>query len=184
MLKHTLPDPGSKITMQSIQDGMASTRWPGRLDLLTKEQHPWLKTVYGIDEMFVDGAHNPPAAKALREFVDQQLKIRHLHKVHWILASTQGKDIMELLNILLRPEDSVYTTVFTQPENMPWIHSMEPSEIKGIAAAAVTGNCTTHVSLNDALHAVGQADHSDELIVLCGSLYLVADLYRLHRQVS
>ncbi|KAH8550609.1 Mur ligase [Umbelopsis sp. PMI_123] len=180
ILKNTLPDLDLRITVKHIQDGMASTRWPGRLDLLTKIQNPWLKEMYGIDEMFVDGAHNPPAAQVLREFVDQQLQHRRINKVHWILASTQGKDVKELLNILLRSQDSVSATTFTQPESMPWVHPMEPSDITEIAATITTGLCTVQSSLQLALETVGK---SEELIVLCGSLYLVADLYRLHRHV-
>lgn len=185
VLKAANPDIGSRITMQNVQDGMASTRWPGRLDLLTAQRYPWLKAAYDIDEMFVDGAHNPPAAKALRAFVDQQLKIRHLSHVLWILASTQGKDMKELLNILLRPQDSVSATTFTQPENMPWIYPMEPADIINIARESVANiKCLTHETLDHALRAVGTAGHSEKLIVLCGSLYLVADLYRINRQMS
>ncbi|CAO3663042.1 unnamed protein product [Umbelopsis ramanniana] len=180
ILKKTQQNMDSIITAEHIQKGMADTRWPGRLDLLTKEQCPWLAELYSIDEMFVDGAHNPPAAQVLREFVDQQCRKRKTDKVQWIIASTQGKDVKELLSILLRPQDSVCATTFTQPENMPWITHMDPSEIRDIAATVASGPCTAQPSLAQALRTAGQ---SEGLIVLCGSLYLVADLYRLHRQI-
>ncbi|KAI9283099.1 Mur ligase [Umbelopsis sp. AD052] len=180
ILKNAQNDLDIKITVEHIQQGMADTRWPGRLDLLTKEQCPWLTNLYSIDEMFVDGAHNPPAAKVLREFVDQQCQTRNNDKVQWIIASTEGKDVKELLSILLRPQDSVCATTFTQPENMPWISHMDPSEIRDIAATVASGPCTVEPSLAQALRNAGQ---SKGLIVLCGSLYLVADLYRLHRHI-
>lgn len=179
MLKTKNKELREKISRQHIQEGMAETRWRGRLDLLTKDEYPWLGSDYGVKEMFVDGAHNPPAALVLRQFVDQQLKSRGLDKVHWIIASTEGKDLKELLNILLWPQDSVCATTFTQPENMPWIYPMRQSSIIE-AAKTFTENCTIEHSLDEALHTAGRLDPSKQLIVLCGSLYLVADLYRLH----
>jgi folylpolyglutamate synthase/dihydrofolate synthase len=178
MLKCTSKEFGEKISLQHIQEGMAKTRWRGRLDLLTKYDHPWLKSVYNIEEMFVDGAHNQPAALVLRQFVDQQLKARSLERVHWIVASTQGKDLIKLLSILLRPQDSISATTFTQPENMPWIYPMPQSDIITVANS-ITKDCTIENSLDTALHTAGKLDPSKQLIVLCGSLYLVADLYRL-----
>jgi folylpolyglutamate synthase/dihydrofolate synthase len=180
VMKKSKQDLDLKITAEHIQEGIADTRWPGRLDLLTKEQCPWLTEMYSIDEMFVDGAHNPPAAQVLRGFVDQQCQTRKSDKVQWIIASTEGKDVKELLSILLRPQDSVCATTFTQPENMPWISHMDPSEIRDIAATVASGPCTVEPSLAQALRNAGQ---SEGLIVLCGSLYLVADLYRLHRHI-
>ncbi|KAG2182210.1 hypothetical protein INT43_007137 [Umbelopsis isabellina] len=179
MLKSKSIEFGRKISIQHIEEGMAETRWRGRLDLLTMNEYPWLGSNYNIKEMFVDGAHNPPAAIVLRQFVDQQLKARGLDKVHWIVASTEGKDLRELLNILLRPQDSICAATFTQPENMPWIYPMPQSNIIE-AATTITDNCTIESSLDAALHTAGKLDPSKQLIVLCGSLYLVADLYRLH----
>ncbi|KAJ2959461.1 hypothetical protein NQZ79_g5048 [Umbelopsis isabellina] len=179
MLKSKSKEFGEKVSIQHIQEGMAETRWRGRLDLLTKDEYPWLGSNYNIKEMFVDGAHNPPAALVLRQFVDQQLKSRGLERVHWIVASTKGKDLRELLNILLRPQDSISAATFTQPENMPWIYPMPQSDIIK-AANNITENCTIESSLDAALHTAGKLDPSKQLIVLCGSLYLVADLYRLH----
>lgn len=54
---------GWSISETAIQTGMAQTIWPGRMQ--------WVQW-QGLS-LLLDGAHNPPAAQALREFVDEWL---------------------------------------------------------------------------------------------------------------
>ncbi|KAL9538159.1 hypothetical protein MBANPS3_011150 [Mucor bainieri] len=157
------------MTPEQLATGMHETRWPGRLDWV---DDPALQTKYGLKQILVDGAHNPPATAALRSYIDSLEKRR----VVWIIGSTAGKDLHDMMAALIRPEDAVYAVPFSQPAGMPWIQSSVPSDIAREAQAAQTVECCS--GLDDALGKAGSVCREGDVAVLCGSLYLVADLYR------
>ncbi|CDH52848.1 folylpolyglutamate synthase [Lichtheimia corymbifera JMRC:FSU:9682] len=157
------------FTMDMLQAGMARTRWPGRLDYIATpmfEGQP-------LPPMLVDGAHNIPAAKALRQYIDDLDPTRVL----WLLGVTAGKDLSEMLSVLLRPDDTVLAAPFSQPQGMPWIHSTPPHEVCEHAMEIVS-DARPLESVQAALKMIPSLE-SYSLVVLCGSLYLVADFYRL-----
>ncbi|KAI8644148.1 Mur ligase [Parasitella parasitica] len=153
------------MTPEQLAVGMKETRWPGRLDWVTIGK-------YGLHQILVDGAHNPPATIALREYIDSLAKSR----VIWIIGSTAGKDLHAMMQELIQPQDAVFAVTFTQPAGMPWIKSSSPSDIAKEAAQAQYVECCS--GLDDALHKAGKMFTENDVAVLCGSLYLVADLYR------
>jgi hypothetical protein len=77
---------------------------------------------------------------------------------------------------LLKPGDSVYFTRFESVEEMPWISAFDDWD-------GVTVDVSVNVvgkrggSLEDGLE---MAKKSGCRVVLCGSLYLVAALYRMN----
>ncbi len=58
-----LRERGWEISDAAIVNGIANTRWPGRLQWFTWRGH----------KILIDGAHNPASAEVLREFVDSLL---------------------------------------------------------------------------------------------------------------
>lgn len=56
--------------------------------------------------MILDGAHNPNGALALRAALD---KFYPGKKVHFIFGMMGDKDMDEVIRILIRPADKVYT---------------------------------------------------------------------------
>ncbi|KAI7881094.1 FolC bifunctional protein [Lichtheimia hyalospora FSU 10163] len=157
------------FTMDMLQSGMARTRWPGRLDYIATPQFKG----QSLPPMLIDGAHNIPAAKALRQYIDNLDPSRVL----WLLGVTAGKDISEMLSVLLRPNDTVLAVPFSTPQGMPWIHSTPPREICDHAMEIVS-DARPLESVQAALNIIPSLE-SYSLVVLCGSLYLVADFYRL-----
>ncbi|KAI8919189.1 Mur ligase [Powellomyces hirtus] len=169
------------VTASVIQAALPQVRWPGRLE--------WTDLPIGPSptspprRVLVDGAHNAPAARALGDFVHS---IRNPNRnVTWVMAFTVGKDIPDVLKYLLHAGDSVYATVFSQPDQMPWINCVPAINLVATISKAFGGvrciavsegvrECFRRiVSTND-----GCGDQNTDLVVLCGSLYLVADLYR------
>jgi hypothetical protein len=83
---------------------------------------------------------------------------------------------------------------FTPPEGMPWVTSIAPSELRRVVhslhpnvdiwAAPDKGDLQPDQILHRAFEwaVSGQSSESEELVVLFGSLYLVADFYRLMRE--
>ncbi|KAI8323941.1 Mur ligase [Martensiomyces pterosporus] len=146
--------------------------------------------------ILADGAHNEPAAAELRRYINATLRRiaqqRYLNvysgsgykdttSVRWVVGFTKGKDVSGILRKLVRPGDSVWAVPFTQPDEMPWIQCTDPTEIQATARGVIEDKMTEISKFDSLAEAVQRlnGDKSDKyLTVLCGSLYLVADLYR------
>ncbi|ORX72035.1 Mur ligase [Linderina pennispora] len=179
------------LTDAAIQVGFQNVRWPGRL--------AWLRLRPAGDGLahwlLADGAHNEPAAAELRKYVDTALRRfaqqRHIlagtaartlnepPPVRWIVGFTRGKDVAAILRQLVCPADVVWAVPFAQPDEMPWITCCDPGDIAHQVSAAFPDTPVTEfVSPIAAVEQLRVEQSADYLTVLCGSLYLVADLYR------
>ncbi|KAJ1965061.1 folylpolyglutamate synthase [Dimargaris xerosporica] len=157
--------------------------------------------------LLVDGAHNPDSAKALALFVDEEWRPltaslihaplperhsaapEHVVPVVWIFGCSQGKDALSILRVLFHPKDRLLIVPFTSPVDMPWVQCQGPLALTQLVVEEFGDN---HENIADSVtpcSSLGQAmalisnnawDRSHAL-VLCGSLYLVADYYRQYR---
>jgi folylpolyglutamate synthase/dihydrofolate synthase len=143
--------------------------------------------------ILVDGAHNPDAAKALNDVVQDKMRYGQTPSrnrppsgwpVTWVLAMTEGKDARQYLATLLRPGDNVVTTTFGPVDGMPWVKPMDPKELLQVAKSVEPQITGVHVPIAGPLRALCTAKYlSNQLaewapIVLTGSLYFVGDFYR------
>lgn len=150
---------GWPIDAAAIAQGLKQARWPGRLEHRLFEGQPLL----------LDGAHNPPAAAALRKELDQlERKAGGPTPRRWLIGMQRHKDAPELLRTLLRPGDQV--RVVSLPEEHSSWSAAELQAATGLAMEQGEGH------LCDQLHWLVQ---STALPVACGSLYLVAELLPL-----
>ncbi|ORX98921.1 FolC bifunctional protein [Basidiobolus meristosporus CBS 931.73] len=161
---------GAHITDDDIISGMKHVSWAARLE--------WVETKTKAGRILLDGAHNPPAAKALREYVEGYLVANNLPSttpVQWIFGATRGKNVNEIFSYLLKPGDSVYCVPFSQPENMPWISCIPPKEIED----SLRDSSVHTKAFNGVVAALDDVDPQKfPLVVMCGSLYLAADFIR------
>ncbi|EIW69102.1 hypothetical protein TREMEDRAFT_31421 [Tremella mesenterica DSM 1558] len=128
--------------------------------------------------ILVDGAHNTDSAQALRKYLDSI----HSQNITFIIAlsSSRDKTINSVLSPLLRKGDTVISTTFSPVENMSWVRSVPPEELSTVARELVDNVeiCKdVKESIQVAIHKLKMEGKG--LIVVCGSLYLVADVYRL-----
>lgn len=145
-----------QITEEIITSGMAKTKWLGRLQWTTWQNH----------RILIDGAHNPAAAIALRQYVDT------LHTpITWVMGILSTKDHADIFDALLRPADQLYLVP------VPDHSSANPDALAIIAQniCPELANCRTYSDLEAGLQAAtsNTTETSKRLIVLCGSLYLV-----------
>ena len=78
---------------------MLSVRWPGRFEVIRQKDY----------DIVIDGAHNPAGIAKLRE----SLNYYYLdEKRIFVLGILKDKNFVQMLEILLRPEDKV---IFTAP---------------------------------------------------------------------
>ena len=150
-----LQQQGWKIPAQAIQTGMAKTRWLGRLQWTTWNNHPLL----------IDGAHNPAAAQILRQYIDS------LHKpVTWVMGMLSTKDHADIFKALLRPADQLYLVP------IPDDSTADPEALASLAETICPdlSDRQTFSELFTALDTAIQNKNTPErVVILCGSLYLV-----------
>ena len=152
-----LADRGWPITPAAIAEGLRQARWPGRLELRRFQGQPLL----------VDGAHNPPAAEALRRELDQRTHEEPLGR-RWLIGIQRHKDAPSLLRTLLREGDAVRVVALPQ-EHSSW----SAGDLE-----AATGFQLETGAPELASNLAWLVD-SPALPVACGSLYLVAELLPL-----
>ncbi|MGK7950559.1 MAG: folylpolyglutamate synthase/dihydrofolate synthase family protein [Xenococcaceae cyanobacterium] len=155
-----LQQQGWNISTTAIQAGMKKTRWLGRLQ--------W--TNWKNLSLLVDGAHNPAAAIALRNYVDTQAK-----SVIWVMGMLSTKDHEDIFKALLRPQDELH--LVPVPEHS----TAEPQELAELAQQVCPqlSQCQTYPDVFTALDRVEkEKQNSDRLVVLCGSLYLIGYFFK------
>ena len=152
-----LAERGWPITPAAIAEGLRQARWPGRLEQRRFQGQPLL----------VDGAHNPPAAAALRRELDQR---SHEHQLprRWLIGIQRHKDAPSLLRTLLREGDAVRVVALPQ-EHSSW---------SAADLQAATGFQLEEGTPDLVSNLVWLVD-SPALPVACGSLYLAAELLPL-----
>ncbi|CAG8436406.1 3830_t:CDS:1 [Diversispora eburnea] len=174
----------SNITNENIKDGIASTSWPGRLQFVNVSSILNRPVTNVTKQLLVDGAHNPQGAKSLREFVDKLLQDKEfakVPKVHWIYAASKEKNVLKCLDALVKDGDTLIAVEFSKVEDMPWVNCCKKEEIVLLVKKL---NRKSDINIAENLveaikQAYDKSEKEDGMIVLCGSLYLIADLFRL-----
>jgi dihydrofolate synthase/folylpolyglutamate synthase len=145
------------IPSDAIERGIASARWPGRLE-----------HVRANPDVILDGAHNPAGARALAAYIDRFYGAR---PVRLIFGAMRDKAIDEISGILFPRASQVIVTAPHQPR------ALAPD---AIAAMSQHPDLRVAPTLQDAMELVAGAGQ-DEAIFITGSLFLVAEARELFR---
>lgn len=138
-----------------IFDALKKVRWAGRFEI--------------IDNVIIDGAHNPHGAFALRESLDKNFPTGNRIFIFGALAD---KNIDEMIKNLFRADDFV---IATEP-NSPRAESVE-NLCKKLKNYNI--KCIGIKNISDA---VDKLKNSDGVKIVAGSLYLIGEIrsYFLH----
>lgn len=167
------------IKYQTLLQAASQVLWPGRL------QHISITQLTGrTAKILIDGAHNTNAASELAQYVNHSLRSPHSNPpgaVTWILAFSQGKDMQSILSVLLQPGDKVVAVQFGPVDSMPWVVSSKSRKVVDAVKALGPWGGVVRDCGGDVEEAVRQGSEIAEEgpMVVCGSLYLVADVLRL-----
>ena len=108
-MAQALGELGWGIEAGAIGRGLAQARWPGRLEIRSYRGQPLL----------LDGAHNPPAASALRQELDQGERAPWgAGGRRWLLGIQRHKQGAAMVRDLLAPGDQAAITPL--PEHASW----------------------------------------------------------------
>ena len=142
---------GLPITADHAARGLASARWPGRLQRISERPVVWL-----------DGAHNPHAARALAASLPALLEGRSLQLVFGALAD---KDAAAMLAAIAPLAAGVHLCAPASPR------ALDPASLVASFPAA-----RVYQSARAALDAARSAAGEGGAVLCCGSLYLVGEL--------
>ncbi|NEP85760.1 MAG: bifunctional folylpolyglutamate synthase/dihydrofolate synthase [Okeania sp. SIO2C2] len=150
---HILEKQGWQIFPAAIKEGIANTKWPGRLQ--------WTK--WQDSKLLIDGAHNTAAAQVLGRYV----KTLSYPSVSWVMGMLSTKEHSEIFRALIRPGDRLHLVP------VPDHSSADTGQLTTIAKNICTelAFCQAYPNLRTAMEEA--VVDSENLIVLCGSLYLL-----------
>jgi len=146
---------GLALPDTALRTGVERTRWPGRLE--------WL-----AENVLLDGAHNQAGAQVLADFLAQQ----GLGKAHLLVGMKADKQAAQMLALLLPHAARVYAT------RPPVDAAIDPAELVRQAEAAGVP-AAGFENLQAALAAALQTRKPGELLLVAGSLFLVAGIREL-----
>lgn len=123
---------GYNINEKNVRDGLKGTRWPGRFEKLCDKPLT-----------IIDGAHNPGAARELKEAID---KLYPTRKFVYIVGVLADKDFSKVLEIMMGRGEAVITVT---PNNMRALQGEELAKIaKKVAESA---NRKIHIEKADSV---------------------------------
>lgn len=147
-----------RISDEDIVRGISSTEWPGRLERL--QTRP---------DVYLDGAHNPGAARELAHFLEENFAGR---RVYLIFGAMRDKAVDEVTGLLF---PHAYEVIFTQPGTPRAVSATRLAEMAGDHAARVMVIKDAEQALETALAKAKPED----AIFITGSLYLVGEMRHL-----
>jgi dihydrofolate synthase / folylpolyglutamate synthase len=146
-----------ELDADSVRAALASVTSPGRLEVVGR--HPLV---------VLDGAHNPAAAEALAVALPETFAGDRLHLV---MAVFKDKDLDGIVRAVAPLAEAGYATA---------VDSVRARPAEEVAAALTAAGVPTQTfgSVPDALDAARKAASEEDVILVTGSLYTVADARR------
>lgn len=145
---------GRALNGEALQQALAGATSPGRLEVVSR--HPLV---------VLDGAHNPHAARALAGSLSAAFTWERLHLVIGVL---DRKDVEGIVDPLALQADVAYACRNSNPHSRPAEDVAAACDRAGVPA-------TSYEDVGAAIAAAEAAAGPDDLILVTGSLYTVAD---------
>lgn len=148
----------SEITIEAILQGFVAAKWPGRLELFP-----------GTPDVLLDGAHNEPAARALRAAAEKLLADRKIVAVTGIMSN---KDYIAVAEHIAAIVSHAVCMAADTPRALPPETLAELYKGLGVPAEASPSLCS-------AMKRAAEIAGPNGLILVTGSLYVVGEARNL-----
>jgi dihydrofolate synthase/folylpolyglutamate synthase len=161
-----LRDEGLTIPDVAVKTGLASVRWPARLEIVGRRPL-----------VLLDCAHNVASAQALAEALTTSFQLaapahdsrEGRPRRHLIFAGSRDKDLAGMLRVLGPLFDSIYFTQYAhRTRNVP------PQQLAELPAGPAIKS--QHATAPDAWRAARTAAGPNDLICITGSVFLAGEL--------
>lgn len=143
---------GIDIHRKSIYDGLKNVKWPGRIEVISKDPL-----------IVIDGAHNVQGIQSLRKAIEKYFDYKRLILVTGMLRDKQVDKMCEIIMPLC---STIITTEPLSPRAMP-------SEELCSTARKYCSDAVSCPDIKDAYNmGLSKAGRGD-LLLFCGSLYMI-----------
>ncbi|MGB3626607.1 MAG: folylpolyglutamate synthase/dihydrofolate synthase family protein [Henriciella sp.] len=160
------------ITERAILTGCATAYWPARMQRLSDGP---VTDLAGGRPVWLDGGHNPHAARAIADTLDDLDREEPAKRTMLVAAMLATKDATGFFRELARPGLKIFTTVVEDNEFTATAQDLaRDAEAAGVEATACK-------SFEAAIKAAVEA--GAERILICGSLYLAGDVLKLNNEL-
>ncbi len=147
---------GFAIPPKAVAEGLASTRWPGRFELL--RQAPYF---------FVDGGHNPQCAEAVAATLGELFPG---HKICFLLGVLTDKNVRGIIEPVLPIAKRILTVTPPSPR------AMEAEALSALLKCRYGIDAEPSASIAEGVRKIcAQAEPSD-IVCAYGSLYSVGEI--------
>ncbi len=148
---------GIKVSPEAIRKGLKNTLWPGRLQIVSRRP-----------QVVLDAAHCRVSAQALKDALVRLFKFR---KLILVFGVSKGKDVRGILRELTPLAARVILTRSQNPR------ALSPEMIKTFIQTNKRPIILTE-SPDQALKVAGRDAGPKDLILVCGSLFLVGEVLK------
>ena len=149
-----LEERGYRVREESIYQGLATIQWPGRLELV--QESPLI---------LLDGAHNPAAARSLKEAVQEEFDYHHLYMVMGIM---QDKEVSAIVAELVPLADVL---IATSPHNPRAMSAQRLAQ----SAQDYCAEVKVIEDVGEGMEYAQEMAHKNDLILVAGSLFTVGE---------
>ena len=140
--------------------GVATTVWPGRLEWYDFEQ-----------QILLDAAHNGAGAETLAAY----LETIGCRRVRWLIGMKSDKAMLQILQPMLKYIVTVYCVE-------PPVEEAQPASELARAATALSVPAIEFSNIEEGFNAARSDCADDEIVLVAGSLFLVAAVRELLEQ--
>lgn len=146
------------LDIEKVKFGVFNTKWNGRLEVINKEPI-----------IVLDGAHNLEGIEVLKRSIDKYFKFNNLYLIIGIL---KDKEVEKMVEVITPSANKVYT--------------LEPNSIRAEKAETLkeiikkyNDNVESFEDYNKAIEDVLSKANEKDLILVCGSLYMIGSIRSL-----
>jgi dihydrofolate synthase/folylpolyglutamate synthase len=148
---------GFNITKGHIESGILNIKWPARIEKIKIKNK----------EIILDGAHNESGSNALAHWARDNLSSG---KISLILGMTNNRDVLSFAAPFKDLIDNIFT-VQVKSEASAYMPEKMAELLKPLGMNII--------SCDDLEEAIEKASKSSDHIIVTGSLFLAADVYKL-----
>lgn len=168
--------PGFKVSEEAIEQGLATVRWPARMQRIDGGPLPAL--LKPGSELWLDGGHNPAAGRFLAETL-ADLEERAPKPLYLVVGMLGLKDAAGFLGAFRGLARHVVGVPIPGSHESPF----EPDQLAE-AARTVSLNAEGAESVEAALKRIEAIDPGPKRILIAGSLYLAGHVLALQEGVE
>ena len=154
---------GLIIEDEAIYKGLLSTKWPGRMEILSKKPIT-----------IIDGAHNIHGAEALKLNIE---KLLGDYSITLVIGMLEDKDVDGFLQLVIPAVDKVITTKPNNPRGLRAELLMDKVIPYGKSVYAIE-------EINKAIDTALEITKDDEAVLFAGSLYMIGEVRSILKTIK